>query len=460
MAYGRVGAVERRVLNPMTSERDTIYALSSGLGRAALAVIRLSGPATRDVTAAVAGRLPPPRRATLAAFKDPGSGEAIDRGLVIYFEAPKSFTGEDCAEFHIHGGLAVVDGLLGILGRFERLRPAEPGEFTRRAFENGKLDLTEAEGLADLIDAQTAAQRRQAFRQMDGSLGMRAEDWRSRIVEATALIAADIDFADEGDVTSLAGNDVARLMLPVLEDLRAQLSMGRAGELLRDGLVVVIAGPPNVGKSTLLNALARRKAAIVSAVPGTTRDAIEVHLDIEGLPLTLIDTAGLRPSADEIEAIGMGLARKKAETADLVLWLSEAAAPSAPDLETKAEVWPIFTKADLFDRQASVVARKDSGLFLSAATGENLDLLIKRLGGFARVATAQGQNALITRERHRLALAAAAAALSAVVEATDAPVEIIAEHLRAACRALESLIGRVDVEDILGEVFARFCIGK
>ena len=244
MAYGRVGAVERRVLNPMTSERDTIYALSSGLGRAALAVIRLSGRRRAMLRLRLQAGFRRRGARLFAAFKDPGSGEAIDRGLVIYFEAPKSFTGEDCAEFHIHGGLAVVDGLLGILGRFERLRPAEPGEFTRRAFENGKLDLTEAEGLADLIDAQTAAQRRQAFRQMDGSLGMRAEDWRSRIVEATALIAADIDFADEGDVTSLAGNDVARLMLPVLEDLRAQLSMGRAGELLRDGLVVVIAGRP------------------------------------------------------------------------------------------------------------------------------------------------------------------------------------------------------------------------
>ncbi|MGP0061191.1 MAG: tRNA uridine-5-carboxymethylaminomethyl(34) synthesis GTPase MnmE [Beijerinckiaceae bacterium] len=444
----------------MTGERDTIYALSSGFGRAALAVVRLSGPATRKVLAAIAGRLPPPRRATLARFKDPESGEAIDRGLVIYFEAPKSFSGEDCAEFHIHGGLAVVAGLLRVFATFEGMRPAEPGEFTRRAFENGKLDLTEVEGLADLIDAQTEAQRRQAFRQMDGSLGMRVEDWRSQILEASALVAADIDFADEGDVASLAGTHVGRLLLPVLADLRAQLSLGRAGELLRDGLVVVIAGPPNAGKSTLLNALARRKAAIVSALPGTTRDAIEVHLDIEGLPLTLIDTAGLRPSTDEIESIGIGVALQKVQTADLVLWLSEAAAPGPPDVETKAEIWPIFSKADLVDREASLAVQNDSGLFLSAATGENLDLLIKRLGGFARAATAQGQNALITRERHRLAFESAAASLSAVIETPDAPIEIIAEHLRAACHALESLIGRVDVEDILGEIFARFCIGK
>jgi tRNA modification GTPase len=443
----------------MGTARETIYALSSGVGRAAVAVVRLSGPAVRDVTVAIAGSLPPPRRATLTTLKDPHSGDVLDRGLVLYFEAPKSFTGEDCAEFHIHGGLAVVAAVLRVLGTFEGVRPAAAGEFTKRAFESGKFDLTEVEGLADLIDAETDAQRRQAFRQMDGSLRMRAERWRVEILEAMALVAADIDFSDEGDIGSFAASHIGELLGPVLGDLRTQLAMGRPGERLRDGLVVVIAGPPNAGKSTLLNALARRQAAIVSAIPGTTRDAIEVHLDIEGFPLTLIDTAGLRPSGDEIEAIGIGLARKKAEAADLVLWLSEAGAPCAPDLETAAEIWPVFTKADLYMRKGADMCDK-SDLFLSAATGENLDHLVQRLAGFAGTATAYGQNALITRERHRLAFEAAAVALSAVVEESDAPIEIVAEHLRAACHALETLIGRVDVEDILGEIFARFCIGK
>jgi tRNA modification GTPase len=444
-----------------TSEaiRTTIYALSSGLGRAAVAVVRLSGPAARDVTIAIAGSLPPARRATLTTLKDPHSDEVLDRGLVLFFEAPKSFTGEDCVEFHIHGGVAVVAALLRSLGTFTGLRPAEAGEFTKRAFENGKFDLTEVEGLADLIDAETEAQRRQAFRQMDGSLRVRAEHWRVEILEAMALVAADIDFADEGDVGSFAASHIGDLLGPVLHDLRAQLAMGRAGERLRDGLTIVIAGPPNAGKSTLLNALARRQAAIVSAIPGTTRDAIEVHLDIEGFPLTLIDTAGLRPSGDEIEAIGIDVARKKAEAADLVLWLSEAAAPRVPDIETEAAIWPIFTKADLYMRESADMCDK-AGLFLSAATGENVDLLVERLADFAGAATAYGQSVLITRERHRLAFAAAATALAAVIAAPDAPIEIIAEHLRAASHALESLIGRVDVEDILGEIFARFCIGK
>jgi tRNA modification GTPase len=443
----------------MIDETDTIYALSSGFGRAALAIVRLSGSGTRGAVERIAGFLPTPRQARLTLLRDPGTGEAIDRGLLIFFEAPRSFTGEDCAEFHIHGGAAVVAALIRAFAQLPGLRPAEPGEFTRRAFENGKLDLTEVEGLADLIDAQTEAQRRQAFRHMDGMLGLRAEGWRSHILEASALIAAEIDFADEGDVTSLARGEIEALIAPVLSELRAELVMGRAGERLRDGLVVVIAGPPNAGKSTLLNALTRRQAAIVSAIPGTTRDTIEVPLDIEGLPLVLIDTAGLRPSTDEIESIGMGLARKKAESADLVLWLSEAAAPCAPDLETKAEVWRLFTKADLLTKALPDLSDSDV-LLLSAATGKNLDLLIRRLAGFAASATGQGRLALVTRERHRRAFEAAAAALSALLQDKDAPIEITAEYLRAAARALESLIGRVDVEEVLGEIFTRFCIGK
>jgi tRNA modification GTPase len=442
----------------MAEERDTIYALSSGLGRAAVAVIRLSGPATRRVVAQIAGVVPPARHARLATFKVPDSAAPIDRGILLFFQAPKSFTGEDGAEFHLHGGLAVIDALVRALASFPDVRPAEPGEFTRRAFENGKLDLTEVEGLADLIDAQTDAQRRQALRQLEGSLSAQAETWRAQVLEASALIAAEIDFSDEGDVADRARQDISQLIAPVLADLRQQLSFGRSGERLRDGLVVVIAGAPNVGKSTLLNALARRNAAIVSPIPGTTRDAIEVQLDIEGLPFTLIDTAGLRGSDDAIESIGMDLTRSKAQTADLVFWLSETAAPIMPDIATPAEVWRLFTKADLATSKHG--SERAHNICLSAKTGENLDVLTTRLAEFGRAATAQGQNALITRERHRRAFSVAAAALEAIADAPDAPVEILAEHLRAACHALENLIGRVDVEDILGEIFARFCIGK
>ncbi len=277
--------------------RDTIYALASGQGRAAIAVLRMSGPHTRNIMASLVGKQPEPRRATLVTFKDPENSVALDRGLVLFFPGPASFTAEDYAEFHVHGGSAVVAALVRALGRFDKTRPAEVGEFTRRAFENGKLDLTEVEGLADLIAAETEAQRRQALRQAEGGLRRKAEAWRTALLEAAALIEAEIDFADEADVAPVGRAKLAAILAQVRADLEAELAAGRAGERLRDGLVIVIAGPPNAGKSTLLNALARREAAIVSPIPGTTRDAIEVHLDIAGCPVTLIDTAGLREFA-------------------------------------------------------------------------------------------------------------------------------------------------------------------
>jgi len=436
---------------------DTIYALASGQARAAVAVLRLSGANVRNIVAALAGKQPEPRRATLVTFKDPISGAAIDRGLVLFFPGPKSFTGEDYAEFHVHGSPAVVAALVRALSGFAHTRLAEAGEFTRRAFENGKLDLTEVEGLADLIDAETEAQRRQALRQMRGGLRHKAEAWRSALLEASALIEAEIDFADEADVSVSVRSHIVGLLVPLLADLKAALAAGRAGERLRDGLVVVIAGPPNAGKSTLLNALARREAAIVSEMPGTTRDAIEVHLDIAGYPLTLIDTAGLREAQDTIEKIGVDRTRARAEAADLILWLSEANAPVAPPKFSKAaKVWPIATKIDLHP-----VAPADTKVFrLSATTGENLNLLIDRLAAFARKATGAGESTLITRERHRMAFAAAAAALERAERGLDGPVELLAEELRTAIRALEMLIGKIDVEMVLGEIFARFCIGK
>ena len=272
----------------------------------------------------MAGRLPEPRAATLATLKDPATGEAIDSGLVLFFPAPRSFTGEDCAEFHIHGGRAVAQRLITTLAGFPGTRAAEPGEFTRRALLNGKLDLVEVEGLGDLIEAETEWQRRQALRQMQGSLSRAAERWRAALLEAAALVEAEIDFPDEGDVPQAPSRRVGALVRPVLQSLKAELAAGAAGERIRDGVTIVIAGPPNAGKSTLMNALARRDVAIVSQIAGTTRDAIEVHLDLGGCAATLIDTAGLRESRDAIELAGIARAVEKAKNADLVLWLSEA----------------------------------------------------------------------------------------------------------------------------------------
>jgi tRNA modification GTPase len=307
----------------MTS--DTIFALSSGRPPAAIAVIRISGPRARHALQALTGRLPEPRRAALARVRDRESGEVLDEALALFFPGPNSETGEDTAELQLHGGRAVVAGVLDALGRLEGLRPAEAGEFTRRAFENGRLDLTQVEGLADLIFADTAAQRRQAFRHLKGLRGERAETWRARLIEALALVEAGIDFSDEADVPG----DLVRPALKIARELRDEISAALAGagrgERLRDGLVVAIAGPPNAGKSTLLNRLARREAAIVSPYAGTTRDVIEVHLDLEGYPVTLLDTAGIRDSDDPVEQEGVRRARARAAEADLVLWVVDAA---------------------------------------------------------------------------------------------------------------------------------------
>jgi tRNA modification GTPase len=435
-------------------EAETIYALASGAGRAAVAVLRLSGRRVPKIVAAIVRKDVAPRKAVLATFRDPATGEAIDRGLCLVFPAPTSFTGEDCAEFHLHGGPAVVAAMLAALARFPGTRPAEAGEFTRRAFENGKLDLSEVEGLADLIDAETDMQRRQALRQARGTLRRTVEAWRQALLKASALLEAEIDFADEGDVAPLARGELAQVLAPVRADLTAALAQGRAGEIVRDGVTVVIAGPPNAGKSTLLNALARREAAIVSPVPGTTRDAIEVHLDIAGFAVALIDTAGLRETADPVESIGVARTRTRAAAADLVLWLSETDAPPPADLPAGVPVWPIHSKSDL-----------DGGppfgdLAISAMAGANLDRLIERLARFVRDAAGQAESGLITRERHRRAFEKVAAALDRAATEINGPVELLGEDLRTAIRALESLIGRIDVEDVLGEIFARFCIGK
>jgi len=317
--------------------RPTIFALSSGRLPAAIAVVRISGPRAGAALTALGVKIPEPRKAGLARVRDPQSGEMIDEALALWFPGPHSETGEDVAELQVHGGRAVLAATLAALGKIEGLRPAEAGEFTRRAFENGKLDLTAVEGLADLVGAETEAQRRQAFRQMKGALGRRAESWRERLIQALALVEARIDFSDEADVPEDLVRPALDIVGTLADEIGGALNDGTRGERLREGLVVAIAGPPNAGKSTLLNRIARREAAIVSPYAGTTRDVIEVHLDLDGWPVTLLDTAGIRETDDPVEMEGVRRARDRAAGADLVLWVEEAGGPGAGEGGASAE---------------------------------------------------------------------------------------------------------------------------
>jgi len=462
----------------------TIYAFASGMGRAAIGVFRISGPKTADVVTALTGSLPRPRVAHLTDFRA-ASGEVLDRGLVLWFPGPASFTGEDMAECQVHGGPAVVASLVKAFADLG-LASAEPGEFTRRAFLNGKLDLSAVEGIADLIEAETEAQRRQAVGQMSGRLRERALFWRAALLEAAAGLEGLIDFADEADVSpeGIAGLD--GLLTPVLTDLESELSR-QSGERIREGLKVVLAGRPNAGKSALFNALAGREAAIVSPFAGTTRDLLEVRMELSGIPVLLQDTAGLHDSLDPIEAIGMARARETGKEADLVLWL---AAPGEPLVCEEsfggAQVWVVATKADLRTKKSKTRAtpfpsaeehaiagdlsqqqdgppRDDDFIrhfSISAESGKGLADLLLALSDFAIEKSGGSEPGLITRQRHREAFEKAASALRRITTDTQRPIEFLAEDLRISIRALESLIGTVDAEDVLGEIFSRFCIGK
>ena len=429
----------------------TIVALSSAPGRAGVAVVRVSGPRVRFVLETIAGVIPLPRVATLRRLSD-GKGMTVDMALVLFFAGPASFTGEDVAEFHVHGSRAVLAQLLVILTALPGVRLAEAGEFTRRAFEAGKLDLAAVEGLADLIDSETEWQRKQALRQMDGALGTVAKGWRGELIEAMSLLAAELDFSDEGDVSGPLQDQALRLATGVLLSLREALGSFNMGERVREGFVVVLAGPPNAGKSSLLNALARREVAIVSPIAGTTRDALEVRLDLDGLPVVLIDTAGLRDSTDLIEAEGVRRARAFVERADLVLSLRGVDSDTYR-IEDNAAALPIATKSDLGH------AVLDGEHAISVKTGEGipelLSVIVARLRGLGQV-----EPALLTRERHRIAVSDAIVALERVVEANHGQGELLAEDIRLAVVALERLVGRIDVEDVLDQLFAGFCIGK
>jgi tRNA modification GTPase len=444
-------------INNPDTDAATIFAPATAVGRSGIAVIRLSGPAVRAALTAFDVVVPPPRQARRAVFHVKKSGEVIDNGLVLFFPGPRSYTGEDVAELHVHGSRAVITAMLEVLGGVPGLRLAEPGEFTRRAFLNGKLDLAAAEGVADLVAAETAAQRRQALRQLGGALGRLAESWRHRLLHSLARIEAAIDFPEEGLPAELE-TEVRRETKVLAVEIERHLADAHRGEILRDGLSVAIVGPPNVGKSSLLNALARREAAIVSATAGTTRDIIELHLDLGGWPLVLADTAGIRETHDEIEAEGVRRARSRAEAADLRLVVIDACAAAAQ----------LRTMGALAGSGAVVIANKtDLGsealpegiLPLSVATGAGLPALVTRLRQEAEDRLAGGGAApVVTRARHRAALEEAALSLRRAAVAGE--IELMAEDLRLAARALGRIAGRVDVEDLLDVIFREFCIGK
>nr|WP_295831693.1 tRNA uridine-5-carboxymethylaminomethyl(34) synthesis GTPase MnmE [uncultured Azospirillum sp.] len=439
----------------------TIYALATAPGRSGVAVVRISGPEAGSALSALTGRvLPAPRRAVLTKLRDPRTGDALDDALVLRFTAPASFTGEDVVELHLHGGRAVVTGVIEALATLPGLRLAEPGEFTRRAFENGKLDLTEAEAVADLIDAETTAQRRQALRQMEGALGKLYDGWRDRLTRALAHIEADIDFAED-DLPGGVTDAVRLVIIGLADEIATHLNDGGRGERLREGLHIAIVGAPNAGKSSLLNALARRDAAIVSARAGTTRDIIEVHLDLGGYPVVLADTAGLREAAaDEVEEEGIRRARDRAARADVKVAVFDAT--TLPDLDPAtlglidADTVVVFNKTDLATGRD---LRPDlSPILVSAHTGAGLKALEEKLTAFSADRLAIGSAPSLTRARHRAALTECRESL---LRALNAPLpELAAEDVRLASRALGRITGRVDVEDLLDVIFRDFCIGK
>ncbi len=432
----------------MAHVADTIFALATAPGKAGVAVIRISGSAAVSAGTALFGALPEPRMAALRLLRD-RAGHRLDQALVLYFPEKNSFTGEEVVELHLHGSVAVVNAVLRELSDMDDLRLAEPGEFTRRALENGCLDLAQVEGLADLIEAETEAQRRQALRVLSGDLGSLAERWRQNLIRAAALIEATIDFADE-DVPVDVTPEVTSLLDTVSNDLATEISGVDTAERIRTGFEVAIVGAPNVGKSTLLNTLAGREAAITSEYAGTTRDVIEVRMELNGLPVTLLDTAGIRETEDHVEGIGIERAKQRALAADLCVFLVEEG--DAPDFEPRA--------GDLV-RRAKADKLGDPKDGISGLTGQGVSDLVSDITSVLSERAAR--SGIATRERHRTAMRRASESLvaaKAVLALGADHYEIAAEELRSAIRALDSIVGRVDVENLLDEIFSSFCIGK
>ena len=438
----------------MAEHEDTIFALASGGGRTAVAVLRISGEKSGALLDALCGRRPPPRRASLRRVRD-ASGETLDRALVLWLPGPGTYTGEDSAELHLHGGPAVIEAVAEALIA-TGARPAEAGEFTRRAFFNGRMDLTAAEAVADLVEAESAEQRRQALRQMEGALGALYEDWSQRLMRVLAQQEALIDFPDEdlpADVARLLATEMATLAA----EIAAHLNDNRRGERTREGLRIAIIGPPNVGKSSLINRLLARDVAIVSDLPGTTRDALEARLVLGGMVMTVIDTAGLRETEDRIEAEGVRRARARAAEADIVLAMHDA---SQPEAVLDAAAMPHAGEVILVANKLDLASRRDIGdaIGVSALTGQGLERLSDALIAAGRRLTARTGPPPLTRPRHRAALEAALAALTrAMAEPSE---ELRGEELRIALRMIGRVTGRWGVEEILGEIFSRFCIGK
>jgi tRNA modification GTPase len=439
------------------NERDTIFALATGLGKAAVAVFRVSGSSCPAALQALApGAVFPDRRPVLRTIRDPGSGAALDKALITRFQAPRSFTGEEVAELHVTGGRAVTAAVARALSKVPGLRLAEPGEFAWRAFVNGKMDLSEVEGLADLVEAETEAQRGQAQRIAGGALRRECDAIRDSLLDAMAMVEAQLDFSDVEDAGALTLQSVVHAVRHAVARIDRALAGAEAAERLREGFVVVIAGAPNVGKSSLMNAIAGRDVAITSPFAGTTRDPIEVALDLRGYPVTLVDTAGIRETEDPIELEGVKRARQRAEHADLTLWLDDheparVAPGGGPTLLVR-------TKSDMVEgwqKAPSVVQ-----FAVSSLTGEGVDKVLDAIADLAVERMSSGEPPLLTVERHRQAFQAARADLEPVLDYGFADAELLAEHVRRAANAMDRVVGRIGVEEVLGHIFARLCIGK
>jgi tRNA modification GTPase len=439
------------------NDDDTIFALASGAGRAAIAVLRISGPECSAVLRMIApGADFPDRRAVLRTLRHPYSREPLDRALITHFQAPRSFTGEEMAEVSVTGGRAVASACVKALALIPGLRLAEPGEFAWRAFMNGKIDLSEVDGLADLVEAETEAQRRQAQRIAGGALSRECDAIRTSLLEAMAIVETQIDFTDVEDASDFTLETVKDAARRATERIDRALATADAAARLREGFTVVIAGPPNVGKSTLMNALAGRDVAITSPVPGTTRDLIEVFLDLRGYPVILVDTAGVRESHDPIEQEGVARARRRAESADLILWLNDSGDDLGKSLGSATLA--VQTKMDL--KQADPSAGKPAGVAISAKTGAGVDRLLDVIAELAEERMSSREPALLTLERHRRGFQEARQALAATLVPGAAEPELIAEDLRRAALAMDRIVGRIGAEDVLGEIFARLCVGK
>lgn len=435
---------------------DTIFALSSGRLPSGVAVIRLSGSTVRFVIETITGELSKPRMAAYRPFRS-RTGEILDQGLLLFFPGPHSFTGEDCAEFHLHGGVAVVDRFLQELSGFDNCRMAEPGEFTRRAFANGKMDLTIAEGLADLVSAETEGQRRLALQVASGAQRDLYTGWRKELIQARALIEAELDFADEADVPGSVSAKVWQAMELLSGQVARHLAEGQRASVFRDGLHVAIVGAPNAGKSSLLNALAGRDVAIISEEAGTTRDLIEVKLDLSGIPVFLTDTAGLRETEGQVEKIGIERARARAASADLVLLLEDISRPEPVELpHSGGEIWRVGNKRDL----AVSVSGEKWDFLISVRSGEGVDELIAAITRFAEAKAGGIGDVVPTRRRHMDMLAETRREIDEAIRQENLPLELRAEHLRRASQFLGRITGDVDVEDILDVIFSQFCIGK